>query len=81
MTPNKGGRKYAMKGKKENDVFLQATTMKDPATSQIEIRSVTEAKVDLVADQVELAWVTKHPLLHKIKEVEVNSSQQTSNLL
>ena len=29
---NKGGRKYAMKGKKDEDVYLQAITMIDPAT-------------------------------------------------
>ena len=29
MTPKKGGRKYAMKGKKEKDVYLQAITMID----------------------------------------------------
>ena len=44
MTPNKGGRKYAMKGKKDKDVYLQANTMIDPATSWKEIRSVPEAK-------------------------------------
>ena len=30
MTPNKG--KYAMKGKKDKNVYLQAITMIDPAT-------------------------------------------------
>ena len=29
MTPNKGGRKYAMKGKKDKDVYLQAITTID----------------------------------------------------
>ena len=38
MTPNKGGRKYAMKGKNDKDVYLQAITMIDPATGWIEIR-------------------------------------------
>ena len=55
MTPKKGGRKYAMKGKKEKDVYLQAITMIDPATSWIEIRTVPEARAALVAHQVELA--------------------------
>ena len=27
MNPNKGGRKYAMKGKKDKDVYLQAITI------------------------------------------------------
>ena len=66
MTPNKGGRKYAMKGKKDNDVYLQAITMIDPATGWIEIRSVPEARADLVANQVELAWLTRYPLPNKI---------------
>ena len=58
MSPNKGGRKYAMNGKKDKDVYLQATTMIDPATGWIEINSVLEARADLVANQVELAWLT-----------------------
>ena len=32
MTPIKGGRKYAMKGKKDKDVYLQTITMIDPGT-------------------------------------------------
>ena len=49
MTPNKGGRKYAMKGKKDKDFYLRAITMIDQATTWIEIRSVPEARVDLVS--------------------------------
>ena len=45
MTPNKIGRKYAMKGKKNKDVYLQAITMIDLGTGWIEIRSVPEARV------------------------------------
>ena len=66
MTPNKGGKKYAMKGKKDKDVYLQAITMIDPATGWIEIRSVPEARADLVANQVELAWLTRYPLPNTI---------------
>ena len=55
MTLNKGGKKYAMKGKKDKHIYLQAITMIDPATGWIEIRSVPEARADLVANQVELA--------------------------
>ena len=66
MTPNKGGRKYAMKGKKDKDVYLQAITMIDPATDWIEIRSVPEARADLIAYQVELAWRTTYPLPNNI---------------
>ena len=43
------------KDKKDKDFHLQAITMIDPATSWIEIRSVPEARADLVANQVELA--------------------------
>ena len=53
MTPNKGGRKYAMRDKKDKDVYLRAIIMIDPATGWIEIRSVP--RTDLVANQVELA--------------------------
>ena len=67
MTPNKGARKYAMKGKKDKGVYLQAITMIDPATSWIEILSVPEARADLVAKQVELAWVTRYPLPIKLR--------------
>ena len=44
-----------MKGKKDNNVYLQAITIIDPATGWIEIRSVPEARADLAANQVELA--------------------------
>ena len=42
MTPNKGGRKYTMKGKKDKNAYSQAITMIDPAMGWIEIHSVTE---------------------------------------
>ena len=58
MTPNKGGRKFAMKGKKDEDVYLQAITMIDLATTgQIEMCSVPEARADLFANQVDVAWL------------------------
>ena len=66
IAPNKGGRKYAMKGKKDKDVYLQAITMIDPSTGWIEIGSVPEARPDLVANQVELAILTRYPLPNKI---------------
>ena len=66
MTPNKGGRIYAMKGKKDKAIYLQAITVIYPATCWIEIRSVPEAKADLVANPVELAWLTRYPLPNKI---------------
>ena len=52
---------YAMKGKKDKDVYLQAISMLDPATGWIEIHFVLEARADLVANQVELAWLTRFP--------------------
>ena len=60
MTPNKGGRICAMKGKIDKGVYLQAITMMDPATGWIEICFVPEATADLVANQVELAWLTRY---------------------
>ena len=44
---------YTMKDKKNNDIYLQAITMIDPATGWIEISSVPEVIVDRVANQVE----------------------------
>ena len=55
-----------MKGKKVKDVYVQAITMIDPATGWIELCSVPEARVDLVANQEELAWLTRYPLPNKI---------------
>ena len=46
-----------MKGKKNKDIYLQEITMIDPANGQIEISSVPEARADLDANQVELAWL------------------------
>ena len=50
MSPNKGDKEYTMKGKIENDVYLQAITMIDPTTGWIDIRSLPEARADLVAN-------------------------------
>ena len=66
MAFNKGGRKYSTKGNKDKDVYLQAITMIDPATGCIEIRSMPEVRADLVANQVELALLTRYPLPNKI---------------
>ena len=33
--------------------------MIDPATGWVEIRAVSSARADLVANQVELAWLTR----------------------
>ena len=66
MTLNQRGRKYAIKGKKDKNVYLQAITMIDPATDWIEIRSMPEARADLVANQVKLTWLNRYPLPNKI---------------
>ena len=44
--------------KSVKSIYLQAATMIDPATVWIEIRTVPSARADLVANQVELAWLT-----------------------
>ena len=63
MTHNKGGVKYAMKGKKDEDFYVEAITLIVAATGWIEIHFVPEVvKADLVANQVELAWLTRSPL-------------------
>ena len=67
IAANKGGRKYAMKGTKEQDVYLQAITVIDSAIGQIKIRYVPEARAYLVANQVELAWLTRCSLPKNIK--------------
>ena len=40
--------------------------MIDPATGWVEIRAVPSARADLVANQVELAWLTRYPLPSKV---------------
>ena len=47
-------------------VYLQAVTMIDLATGWIEIRTIPSALVDLVANQVELAWLTPYLLPSKV---------------
>ena len=66
MIPNKGNRKYTMKGKKDNNVYLQVITMINPATSWIELYLVSEVRADLAGNQVELAWLTRYPFPYKI---------------
>ena len=55
-----------MTTKSGKSVYLQAVTMIDPATGWIEIRTVPLAWTYLVANQVELAWLTCYPLSIKI---------------
>ena len=62
MTPNKGARKYAMEGKKDKHIYLRPIIMIDPPIGWIEIRSVPEARANLVANQVELTWLNRYHL-------------------
>ena len=66
MNPNKRCRKYAMNGRKDNGVYLQAIIMIDPAIGWKEIRCVPEIRADLVGNKVELAWLTRNPLPNTI---------------
>ena len=61
-TPSPNNENYKSKTKNGNTVYLQAITMIDPATGWVEIRTVP----DLVANQVELAWLTRYPLPTKV---------------
>ena len=63
---NKESRKYAIKGKKNKDVYLHAITMIHPTTDWIEICSVIEATADLVPNQIELDWLNRFHLPNKI---------------
>ena len=51
-----------MTTKSGRSVNLQAVTMIGPATSWIEICTIPSARADLVANQVELAWLTHYSL-------------------
>ena len=51
-----------MTTKSGKSAYLQAVTMIDPVTGLIEIRTVSSAWTDLVANQVELSWLTRYPL-------------------
>ena len=48
--------------------------MIDQGKNWIGILSVREARADLVANQVDLAWITKSPLLIKSQKIEVKNS-------
>ena len=66
MNSYKGGRKYAMKGKKDKSVYLQAITMIDQVTSWKHIRFVIQARANLVANQIEQIWSIRYLLPNKI---------------
>ena len=46
--------------------------MIDPVTDCIEMGSAPSAQIDLVSNQVELAWSTCYPLSSKVKEDKGN---------
>ena len=61
IIPTKGDeKKYKMTTKSGKSVYLQAVTMFDPTTGLIEIHTVPSARTDLVANQVELTWLTRY---------------------
>ena len=53
MTPNK-------------EDYIQTITMIDPVIGYIEIHFEQEARADLIANQVELALLTRYPLSNEI---------------
>ena len=64
--PKDGGKKYQMTTKNRKTVYLQAVTMRDPATGWIEIRTVPSTHVDPVSIKVELILLTRYPLPSKV---------------
>ena len=52
--------------KKDEAINLRSIAMVDPATGWLELHSIPEAKADLVAIQVELAWLTRYLFPNKI---------------
>ena len=54
--------------------------MIESATGWIELVSVSEARADLVPNQVDLDWLTKKPLAKKLWLIETKTSQQNSKL-
>ena len=66
IVPKGDEKKYKMTTKSWKSVYLQAVTMIHPATGWIEIRTVPSARADLVANQVELAWLTHYSLPNKV---------------
>ena len=55
-----GGKEYKMTADKGRKLYLQALTMIDPATGQIEIKAMPSARADLAVNQTELAWLTHY---------------------
>ena len=55
-----------MKDKKDKDVYVQVITVIHQTTGWIEIRSMPEARADLVASQTDLARLTRYILPNRI---------------
>ena len=55
-----------MTSKSGRYVYLRAINVINPATGWIEIRPIQSARVDLVANQVELSWLTRYSLPNKV---------------
>ena len=66
ILPKGDEKKYKMTTKSGTSVYIHAVTMIDPATDCIEICTVPSARADLVANQAELAWLTRYPLPNKV---------------
>ena len=60
------GNKLQMTTKSVKSVYLQAITTTDPATGWIEIHSFQATFVDLVANLIEVAWLTRYQLPSKV---------------
>ena len=68
MTPNKGGRKSVVKGKEDKDIYSEGITIKDSAPGWINILHLSEVRLDLVVNQVDLARLSRYPLPNEIME-------------
>ena len=66
FTPKEGGKKYKMTTKNGKTIYLQAVIMIDTATGWKEICTMSSARANQVSNIVELAWLTRFPLLSKV---------------
>ena len=66
IVPKGDEKKYKMTTKSGRFVYLQAVTMIDLVTGWIEIRTVPSAPADLVANQVELTWLSHYLLPNEV---------------
>ena len=59
-----GPYKFTQKNKKP--IQLWAVTMIDPATGWFEIREIKTKRADIIANEVELTWLTRYPWPEKV---------------